>query len=132
MVLDSSALLAILLSEQQRSAFVAAIDADPVRLMSTASFVECSIVVLSRRGPEGLRDLDQLVSRTGIQFEAVDAEQGYVARDAWQRFGKGRHAAALNFGDCFAYALAFVTGEPLLFLGQDFSLTDIALHPASG
>ncbi len=132
MVLDSSALLAILLSERQRSAFVDAIDADPVRLMSTATFVECSIVVLSRRGPEGLRDLDQLVSRTAIQFEAVDVEQGYVARDAWQRFGKGRHAAALNFGDCFAYALAFVTGEPLLFLGQDFSLTDIARHPASG
>ena len=132
MVLDSSALLAILLSERQRSAFVDAIDADPVRLMSTATFVECSIVVLSRRGPEGLRDLDQLVSRTAIQFEAVDVEQGYVARDAWQRFGRGRHAAALNFGDCFAYALAFVTGEPLLFLGQDFSLTDIARHPASG
>jgi ribonuclease VapC len=132
MVLDSSALLAILLSERQRRAFVDAIDADPVRLMSTASFVECSIVVSSRRGPEGLRDLDQLVSRAGIQFEAVDAEQGYIARDAWQRFGKGRHAAALNFGDCFAYALAFVTGEPLLFLGQDFSLTDIARHPASG
>jgi ribonuclease VapC len=132
MVLDSSALLAILLSERQRSAFVDAIDADPVRLMSTATFVECSIVVLSRRGPEGLRDLDQLVSRTAIQFEAVDVEQGYVARDAWQRFGKGRHAAALNFGDCFAYALAFVTGEPLLFLGQDFSLTDVARHPASG
>jgi ribonuclease VapC len=132
MVLDSSALLAILLSERQRKAFVDAIDADPVRLMSTASFVECSIVVSSRRGPEGLRDLDQLVSRAGIQFEAVDAEQGGIARDAWQRFGKGRHAAALNFGDCFAYALAFVTGEPLLFLGQDFSLTDIARHPASG
>jgi len=132
MVLDSSALLAILLSERQRSAFVDAIDADPVRLMSTATFVECSIVVLSRRGPEGLRDLDQLVSRTAIQFEAVDVEQGYVARDAWQRFGKGRHAAALNFGDCFAYALAFVTGEPLLFVGQDFSLTDVARHPASG
>lgn len=132
MVLDTSALLAILLSERQRRAFVDAIDADPVRLMSTASFVECSIVVSSRRGPEGLRDLDQLVSRTGIQLEAVDAEQGYIARDAWQRFGKGRHAAALNFGDCFAYALAFVTGEPLLFLGQDFSLTDVARHPASG
>jgi len=132
MVLDSSALLAILLSERQRRAFVDAIDADPVRLMSTASFVECSIAVSSRRGPEGLRDLDQLVSRAGIQFEAVDAEQGGIARDAWQRFGKGRHAAALNFGDCFAYALAFVTGEPLLCLGQDFSLTDIARHPASG
>lgn len=132
MVLDSSALLAILLSERQRSAFVDAIDADPVRLMSTASFVECSIVVASRRGLEGLRDLDHLVSRAGIRFEAVDTEQGYIARDAWQRFGKGRHAAALNFGDCFAYALAFVTGEPLLFVGQDFSLTDVSRHPASG
>ena len=132
MVLDSSALLAILFSESRRHAFAEAIDADPVRLLSVASLTECSIVVASRRGAEGLRDLDQLVSRAGMQLEAVDVEQAYVARDAWQRFGKGRHAAALSFGDCFSYALAYVTGEPLLFAGRDFASTDIALHPASG
>jgi ribonuclease VapC len=132
MVLDSSALLAILFSESQRHAFVEAIDAEPVRLLSVASLTECSIVVSSRRAAAGLRDLDQLVSRAGIQLEAVDVEQAYVARDAWQRFGKGRHPAALNFGDCFSYALAYVTGEPLLFAGRDFAMTDIAAHPASG
>jgi ribonuclease VapC len=132
MVLDSSALLAILFSESTRSAFVEAIDADPVRLMSAASFVECSIVVNARRGAEGVRDLDHLVSRAGIRLEPFDEEQGSLARDAWERFGKGRHAAGLNLGDCFAYALARATNEPLLFAGQDFALTDVRAHPASG
>jgi len=132
MVLDSSAVLAILNSEPQRGPFIAALDADPVRLLSVASFTECSIVINARYGADGLRDLDQFVARASIQLEPVDVEQAYVARDAWQRFGKGRHQAALNFGDCFSYALAFVTGEPLLATGRDFAQTDVALHPASG
>lgn len=132
MVLDSSALLAILFSEARRAPFVEAIDADPVRLLSASTLVECSIVVLARRGPDGLRDLDQLISRAGIHIEAVDQEQAYIARTAWERFGKGRHAAALNFGDCFAYALAYATGEALLFAGNDFPQTDVQVHPASG
>lgn len=132
MVLDSSAVLAILNSEPQRGSFIEALDADPVRLLSVASLTECSIVIAARYGTDGLRDLDQLVARASIQLEAVDVEQAYVARDAWQRFGKGRHQAALNFGDCFSYALAFVTGEPLLCTGRDFAQTDVALHPASG
>jgi ribonuclease VapC len=131
MVLDSSAVLAILLSEPQRRAFIEALDADPVRLLSVASLTECSIVIAARFGADGLRDLDQFVARASIQLEPVDAEQSYVARDAWQRFGKGRHAAALNYGDCFVYALAYVTGEALLCTGHDFAQTDIALHPAS-
>jgi ribonuclease VapC len=131
MVLGSSALLAILFSEPRRASFVAAIDADPVRLMSASTLVECSIVVLARRGPDGLRDLDQLLSRAAIQVEAVDQEQAYIARTAWERFGKGRHAAALNFGDCFSYALAYTTGEALLFAGNDFQQTDVQVHPAS-
>lgn len=132
MVLDSSALLAILFSEEKRNDFVEAVDADPVRLMSTASFLECSIVVSSRRGDEGLRDLDHLVARAGIRLEAVEVEQAYIARAAWERFGKGRHAAGLNFGDCFSYALARATGEPLLFAGCDFAQTDVQVHSASG
>lgn len=132
MVLDSSALLAILFSEPRRDQFIAAIDADPVRLVSASTLVESSIVVLARRGPDGLRDLDQLLSRAGIHVEAVDQEQAYIARTAWERFGKGRHAAALNFGDCFAYALAYATGEALLFAGNDFLQTDVQVHPASG
>lgn len=132
MVLDSSALLAILFSDPKRDAFAAAIDADPVRLLSAATLVECSIVVLARRGPEGLRDLDHLMSRAGIQVETVDQEQAYIARTAWERFGEGRHVAAMNFGDCFAYALSYVTGEALLFAGNDFRLTDVRFHPASG
>jgi len=132
MVLDSSALLAILFSEAKRHDFVAAIDADPVRLLSAASFVECSIVVAAKRGPEGVRDLDHLLARAGIRLEPVDEEQAYLARGAWERFGKGRHAAGLNYGDCFAYALARMTNEPLLFAGENFARTDVVAHPASG
>jgi len=132
MVLDSSALLAILFSEPLREPFIAALDADPVRLLSAATLVECSIVVQARRGPGGLRDLDQLLSRAGVRLEAVDQEQAYIARTAWERYGKGRHAAALNLGDCFAYALSFAAGEALLFAGNDFSRTDVQAHPASG
>jgi len=132
MVLDSSALLAILFSEAKRDPFAAAIDADPVRLLSASTLVESSIVVLARRGPDGLRDLDHLLSRAGIHVEAVDQEQAYIARTAWERFGRGRHVAALNFGDCFAYALSYVTGEVLLFAGNDFRQTDVQAHPASG
>lgn len=131
MVLDSSALLAILLGEPRRHAFIEALDADPVRLLSVASLTECSIVIAARYGADGLRDLDQLIARASIQLEAVDAEQAYVARDAWLRFGKGRHPAALNYGDCFAYALSYVTGEALVCTGRDFAQTDVALHPAS-
>jgi len=94
--------------------------------MSVASFVEGSIVVEVRYGAEGLRDLDRFVDRAGIELAPVDAEQAREARLALSRFGKGRHPAGLNFGDCFAYALARVLGEPLLFKGNDFPQTDIA------
>ena len=132
MVLDSSAILAILFSEPQRRALIEALDADPVRLLSVASLTECSIVVAARLGAEGLRALDQLVARASIHLQPVDVEQAYIAREAWQRFGKGRHPAGLNFGDCFPYALAYATGEALLCTGRDFAQTDVVLHPASG
>lgn len=125
MVIDTSALLAVLQDEPERRSFNKAIEAAESRAMSAATFLEVSIVIESRYGAEGLRDLDQFIDRAGIELVAVDAEQAYVARRAFSRFGKGRHAAGLNYGDCFAYALAIVAGEPLLFKGGDFALTDV-------
>lgn len=125
MVLDTSALLAILGDEPERRAFNEAIEAADSRLMSAASFVEISIVIESRHGSEGLRDLDHFLSRAAIELVPVDAEQAQVARLAFSRFGKGRHPAGLNYGDCFSYALSMVSGEPLLYKGEDFSRTDV-------
>lgn len=100
--------------------------------MSTATFVEVSIVIESRYGAEGLGDLDLFVDQAGIELVALDGDQAKVARRAFSRFGKGRHPAGLNYGDCFAYALAMVLGEPLLFKGEDFTQTDVtALIPQS-
>jgi ribonuclease VapC len=127
MVIDTSALLAILQGEPERRSFLEAIEAaDSVRL-SVAGFVEASIVIESRYGAEGRRDLDRLLARAGVELIAVDAEQGEVARGAFSRFGKGRHRAALNYGDCFAYAISTVLGEPLLCKGNDFIHTDVLI-----
>jgi ribonuclease VapC len=127
MVIDTSALVAILLREPERRAFIEAIEAADARLMSVATFVEISIVVEARHGAEGLRDLDHFISRGAIELVSVDAEHGNVARSAFSRFGKGRHRAGLNYGDCFSYALAISTGEPLLAKGDDFVHTDVTL-----
>ena len=126
MVIDTSALLAILLDERERRSYNEAIEAAATRAVSAATFVEVSIVVESRFGAEGLRDLDQFVDRAKIEIAAVDLEQANLARLAFSRFGKGRHPAGLNFGDCFSYALAIARGEPLLYKGEDFALTDVA------
>jgi len=126
MVLDTSALLAVLQDEAERRSFNEAIEAADSVALSVASFVETSIVIEARHGAEGLRALDRFIERSGIVVAGVDLEQGRAARDAFSRFGKGRHAAALNFGDCFSYALATVLGEPLLFKGEDFARTDVA------
>jgi ribonuclease VapC len=126
MVIDTSALLAILQDEPERRSFNEAIEAAESRVMSVANYVEVSIVIESRHGAEGLRELDRFIDRAGIDLAGVDIEQGKVARDAFSRFGKGRHPAALNFGDCFAYALARVLTQPLLCKGDDFSKTDLA------
>lgn len=125
MVIDTSALVAILGDEPERRTFNEAIEAAATRRMSVASFVEASIVIESRHGGDGLRDLDQFVDRSGIELVPVDLEQARMARLGFSRFGKGRHPAALNFGDCFAYALARALGETLLFKGSDFSQTDV-------
>jgi ribonuclease VapC len=126
MVVDTSALLAVLQDEAERRVFNEAMEAADSVAMSVASFVETSIVIEARHGADGLRALDRFVDRAGIVIAGVDLEQGKVARDAFSRFGKGRHPAGLNFGDCFAYALAKVLGEPLLFKGEDFAQTDVA------
>lgn len=125
MVVDTSALLAILQDEPERRSFNEALESVDSRLVSVATLVEISIIIESRYGAEGLRDLDLLIERAGIELVPVDVEQARAARAAYSRFGKGRHPAALNFGDCFSYALARVLGEPLLFKGDDFSRTDL-------
>lgn len=125
MVLDTSAILVILLNEPEIGAVSSAIEQDPVRLLSAASFLEAAMVVESRYGDAGGLELDRLVERVGLDIVPVDAPQARVARQAFRRFGKGRHPAALNFGDCFSYALSQVSGEPLLFKGDDFSKTDL-------
>jgi len=124
MVIDTSALLAILQDEPERRAMVEAIEGADRRVLSVVSLVEASIVLEARRGPAAARLLDTLVERASIEVLPVDREQGALARQAYARYGRGRHAAGLNFGDCFAYALAAALGESLLYKGDDFSQTD--------
>ena len=125
MVIDTSALVALLGMEPEAARLAQAIQGDAVRLLSAAALLESSIVVESRQGEAAVRELDLLLAKAGIQIEPVTAEQAEVARQAWRRFGKGRHGAGLNFGDCFSYALSRVTGEALLFKGKDFPQTDV-------
>lgn len=127
MVIDTSSLIAILDGESERRAFIEMIEAADSRHMSLATFLESSIVIEARHGAEGLRDLDRFTTRAEIELMAVDVEQGQIARGAFSRFGKGRHRAALNYGDCFSYALAIFLGEPLLCKGDDFIHTDLSL-----
>lgn len=127
MVIDTSALVAMLTDEPDAPVLEAEVEADPIRLMSTASFVEAAIVIETRFGESGGRELDLWMHRAGVNLVAVDADQADTARAAYRRFGKGRHRAGLNYGDCFAYALAKTSGEPLLCKGDDFSHTDIGV-----
>ena len=127
MVIDTSALIALLGMEPEAARLAAAIEADGTRLISAATILEAAVVIESRYGPDGGRELDLLVAKAGLSVEPVTAQQAEIAREAWRRFGKGRHPANLNFGDCFSYALARVTGEPLLFKGTDFPQTDVAV-----
>jgi ribonuclease VapC len=130
-IIDSSALLAILQGEPERRRFNEAIESADGCSLSTASLVETSIIVESRFGADGIRDLDLFIAKSRVTLVPVDIEQAQIARQAFRRYGKGRHPAALNFGDCFSYALARSLGEPLLFKGNDFSHSDIERHPAS-
>ena len=126
-VIDTSALVAILLGEPEREHFLKLLTESETRLLSAANALETAIVVESRRGETAGRELDLFLHRTGIEIVAVDSEQFSIARYAWRKFGKGRHRAALNFGDCFAYALTKTSSEPLLAKGADFSQTDLQL-----
>lgn len=126
MVIDTSAIVAMLADEPEATRLEEAVAHDPVRLMSTASYLEAAIVIESRFGEPGGRELDLWLHRAGVELIAVAADQAETARIAYRRYGKGRHRAGLNFGDCFAYALAKVSGQPLLFKGDDFSHTDIS------
>lgn len=125
MVVDPSALLAILQAEPEGRRFAEAIEAASRPTLSVVSFVEASMVLDARYGPAGRDRLDRLLRESRMEVAPVDVEQAQIARDAFREFGKGRHAARLNFGDCFSYALAKQRSEALLFKGADFTRTDI-------
>ena len=127
MVIDSSAVAAIFFSEPERRQFLTAITIASNRLISAATVLEAGIVLESRQGEAAGREFDLFLVKAKVQTVPVDAEQVDLARSAWRKYGKGRHPAGLNFGDCFSYALAKTTAEPLLAKGTDFGLTDIEI-----
>ena len=125
MVIDTSAICAILFNESDAAVFEAAIAKDSIRLMSTANILESAIVIEARYGEVGGREFDLLLHKASVERVAFSIEQIEIARHAWQRYGKGKHLASLNLGDCFAYSLSMISGEPLLFKGADFAQTEI-------
>lgn len=125
MVIDTSALIAVLLDEPEAEDFRIAIEDDETRLVSAGTLLEAALVIESRKGEAGGRELDLLVQKAGLTVVPVDGDQVTEARRAWRRFGRGRHKAGLNFGDLFAYALVRTSGEALLFKGDDFARTDV-------
>jgi ribonuclease VapC len=125
MVLDTSALVAVLLGEPERDAFIDLLVEAHDPLISAATLLEASIVMEAKTGPAGVGDLDALLCVVAVRPVAVDAAQANLARDAFSRYGKGRSPAGLNYGDCFSYALAQTMGRPLLFKGDDFAGTDV-------
>ena len=125
MIVDSSVIVAILGGEKQAQAFADDLAQAPFRHISAANYVEAAIVVDSRADPIFSRRLEDLIRDARIIVEPVTPEQARSAREAYSTFGRGRHRAGLNFGDCFAYALAKDKGEPLLFKGDDFRRTDV-------
>jgi len=125
MVVDTSALIAILFGEPETESFVQALVNDPKKMISAFNVLESAIVVEAKKGEAGGRELDLLVHRARIEIIALNGDQVELALAAWRKYGKGNHPAGLNIGDCCAYALAKYSGEPLLFKGRDFSQTDI-------
>lgn len=125
MVIDTSAIVAILQKEPESGRFLSLIEADATRLMTAANYLEAAIIIEDRFGYDGIRDLKLFLSEAGIDIEPVTFDQAETAREAYRTYGRGNHPAGLNYGDCFAYALAKATDEPLLFKGSDFSQTDI-------
>lgn len=125
MVLDTSALVAILRDEPESAELIRLLATADDPLISAATLLEASIVMHAKASAAGVEDLDDLLRAAGVRCVAVDAAQALAARDAWTRFGKGRAPAGLNYGDCFSYALAETFDRPLLYKGDDFSRTDI-------
>jgi len=124
-VVDSSALIAILLGEPESDALAVKLATATSSTISAPNWLEAMMVISARLGGQGELALAELVDTVGMDIDPADAELASLAFGAWHRFGKGRHAAGLNFGDCFAYALATRRGEPLLFKGNDFAQTDV-------
>ena len=125
MIVDTSAVLAILFGEREARRCDEAIAQAPRCRMSAVSFLEAAIVLESRSGAEAGHELDAFLEAAAIELAPVTPDHARAARRAWRRFGKGNHPAGLNFGDCFSYALAESKREPLLFKGEDFARTDI-------
>jgi ribonuclease VapC len=125
MILDTSALVAVLYREPEAERYALVIHDAERCAISAGTFLEVSIVIQGQMGTDALRQCDMFLRRAAIAVEPFTVEQAHLARQAFHDFGKGRHPAGLNFGDCFAYALAKATGEPLLFKGDDFRKTDI-------
>jgi ribonuclease VapC len=125
MVIDTSAMIAILFGEPETELFVRALVDDPKKMISAFNALESAIVIEARKGEVGGRELDLLLHRARIEIIALNDDQVEIALRAWRTYGKGNHPAGLNIGDCCAYALAKYSGEPLLFKGEDFSQTDI-------
>ena len=125
MVIDTSAIVAILRDEPRADALRRAIVADPVRLVPATCVLEARMVLVSRRGEHVIAEIDLWLTKIGASVIPVDADLADVATQAWLSYGKGRHPASLNFADCLSYALAKRADEPLLFVGEDFSRTDV-------
>jgi ribonuclease VapC len=126
MIIDTSAIIAVLFNEEDAKVYAHLIAQSDTRRISAATFVETAIVVETQTKTSGSRQLDAFLRQAEIAIEPVTEEHAHIARQAFIDFGKGRHPAGLNYGDCFSYALAKATGEPLLFKGKDFSKTDLA------
>jgi ribonuclease VapC len=125
MIIDTSAIIAVLFNEDDAKVYAQSISQSDSRRMSAATFVETAIVVETQTKTSGSRQLDAFLRKADITIEPVTEEHAHIARQAFIDFGKGRHPAGLNYGDCFSYALAKATGEPLLYKGKDFSKTDL-------
>jgi ribonuclease VapC len=125
MVVDSSAIMAILLGEPEAASFAALMRTAQRKLISPINLVEAHMVCWGRKRDAGVRQLEAFIASAEIAIAQIDATQTALARDAFDRFGKGRHPAGLNIADCFAYALSKTSGEPLLFKGGDFAKTDV-------
>ncbi|WP_043359738.1 type II toxin-antitoxin system VapC family toxin [Belnapia sp. F-4-1] len=125
MIVDTSALIAILFHEVEAGEFIAAIDTASSVAIAAPTLVEAALVSEGRVGPSMRLELDDLLRTMKPEIVPFTAELAGIAQDGWRRFGKGRHPAGLNLGDCFAYALARHRNEPLLFKGDDFARTDV-------